>query len=54
MKIIVSFLLFLLIGCSQNPLKGFGQSDIDIISNEANPLSASNLLTDVLFKFKIL
>ena len=32
MKIIIGFLLFLLIGCSQNPLKGFGQSDIDIIT----------------------
>ena len=32
MKIFIGFLLFLLIGCSQNPLKGFGQSDIDIIT----------------------
>ena len=52
MKIIVSFLLFLLIGCSQNPLKGFGQSDIDIITeiHAKNALEILETLTVKLYK----
>ena len=52
MKIFIGFLLFLLIGCSQNPLKGFGQSDIDIITeiHAKNALEILETLTVKLYK----